>query len=62
MTTSKTVRLTKDGPQLHISPTASPIRDASGNVVGASHPVGPRCNSNAGSDWCTVHNICPSLL
>jgi hypothetical protein len=35
----ETVRLTKGGPQLHISPTVSPIKDANGNIVGASHPV-----------------------
>ena len=46
----ETIRLTKDGPQLRISPTVSPIKDANGNVVGVSQPSVPRCNSNAGSD------------
>ena len=31
-----TIRLTKDGRQLHVSLTISPIKDANGNVVGAS--------------------------
>jgi PAS domain S-box-containing protein len=35
----ETVRLTKDGHRLNISLTISPIRDASGNVVGASKIV-----------------------
>jgi PAS domain S-box-containing protein len=32
----ETIRVTKDGRQLHVSLTISPIKDASGNVVGAS--------------------------
>jgi PAS domain S-box-containing protein len=32
----ETIRLTKDGRQLHVSLTISPIKDASGNVIGAS--------------------------
>jgi PAS domain S-box-containing protein len=32
----ETIRLTKDGCQLHVSLTISPIKDASGKVVGAS--------------------------
>jgi PAS domain S-box-containing protein len=32
----ETIRLTKDGRQLHVSLTISPIKDASGKVVGAS--------------------------
>jgi PAS domain S-box-containing protein len=32
----ETIRVTKDGRQLHVSLTISPIRDASGKVVGAS--------------------------
>lgn len=32
----ETVRVRKDGQQLHLSLTISPVRDASGNIVGAS--------------------------
>jgi PAS domain S-box-containing protein len=32
----ETIRVTKDGRQLHVSLTISPIKDASGNIVGAS--------------------------
>jgi PAS domain S-box-containing protein len=32
----ETTRVTKDGRQLHVSLTISPIKDASGNVIGAS--------------------------
>jgi PAS domain S-box-containing protein len=32
----ETIRVTKDGHQLHVSLTISPIKDAAGNVVGAS--------------------------
>jgi PAS domain S-box-containing protein len=32
----ETVRITKDGRQVHVSLTISPIKDANGNVVGAS--------------------------
>jgi PAS domain S-box-containing protein len=33
----ETVRLRKDGRAIHVSLTISPIRDAQGNIVGASH-------------------------
>src|SRR5262249_13602358 len=32
----ETIRVTKDGRELHVSLTISPIKDASGNVIGAS--------------------------
>src|ERR1700747_519140 len=32
----ETIRVTKDGRELHVSLTISPIKDASGNIVGAS--------------------------
>jgi PAS domain S-box-containing protein len=32
----ETIRVTKDGRQLHVSLTISPIKDASGNIIGAS--------------------------